>query len=56
MNDNQLDKIMESWKEQRAQKNAQFATDEKFQADFFVKAAELPVEKTAKKTIWPVVC
>jgi Ca-activated chloride channel family protein len=56
MNDNQLDKIMESWKEQRAPKDAQFANEEKFMADFFVKAAELPVEKTAKKTIWPVVC
>ncbi|MBO7090925.1 MAG: von Willebrand factor type A domain-containing protein, partial [Victivallales bacterium] len=56
MNDNQLDKIMESWKEQRAPKDAHFANEEKFMADFFVKAAELPVEKTAKKTIWPVVC
>ncbi|MBR4415646.1 MAG: von Willebrand factor type A domain-containing protein, partial [Victivallales bacterium] len=56
MNDNQLDKIMESWKEQRAPKDAQFVTEEKFTADFFAKAAELPVEKTAKKTFWPIVC
>ena len=55
MNDNQLDKIMESWKEQRSPKNAQFATEEKFTADFFTKAAQLPVEKTAKKTFWPIV-
>ena len=56
MNDNQVDKIMESWKEQRSSKDAQFETEEKFQADFFAKAAELPVEKTAKKTFWPIVC
>ena len=56
MNDNQLDKIMESWKEQRSPKDTQFATEEKFTADFFAKAAELPVEKTAKKTFWPIVC
>ena len=56
MNNNQLDKIMESWKEQRSPKNAQFATEEKFTADFFEKAAELPVEKTAKKTFWPIIC
>ncbi|MBR4370072.1 MAG: von Willebrand factor type A domain-containing protein, partial [Victivallales bacterium] len=56
MNNNQLDKIMESWKEQRSPKDTQFATEEKFTADFFEKAAELPVEKTAKKTFWPIVC
>ena len=55
MNDN-LDKTLEAWKEQRTPKDAQFASEEKFAADFFEKATELPVEKTAKKTIWPVVC
>ena len=55
MNDN-LDKTLEAWKEQRTPKDAQFESEEKFAADFFAKATELPVEKTAKKTIWPVVC
>ena len=55
MNDN-LDKKLDAWKEQRSPKDAQFASEEKFAADFFEKATWLPVEKVAKKTIWPVVC
>ena len=55
MNDN-LDKTLEAWKEQRTPKDAQFASEEKFAADFFEKAAQLPSEKIAKKTFWPIVC
>ena len=55
MNDN-LDKTLEAWKEQRSPKNAQFASEEKFAADFFEKAAQLPSEKIAKKSFWPIVC
>lgn len=55
MNDN-LDKTLEAWKEQRSPKNAQFASEEKFAADFLEKAAQLPSEKIAKKTFWPIVC
>ena len=55
MNDN-LDKQLEAWKEQRSPKDAQFTSEEKFAADFFEKAAQLPVEKVAKKTFWPIVC
>ncbi|MBR4899773.1 MAG: von Willebrand factor type A domain-containing protein [Victivallales bacterium] len=55
MNDN-LDKQLEAWKEQRSPKDAQFASEEKFAADFFEKAAQLPAEKDAKKTFWPIVC
>ncbi len=55
MNDN-LDKKLEAWKEQRSPKDAQFTSEEKFAADFFEKAAQLPEEKVAKKTFWPIVC
>ena len=55
MNDN-LDKRMEAWKEQRSPRDAQFVSEEKFAAYFFEKAAQLPSEKIAKKTIWPLVC
>ena len=55
MNDN-LDKTLEAWKEQRSPKDAQFSSEEKFAADFFAKAAQLPAEKIAKKSFWPVVC
>ena len=55
MNDN-LDKTLEAWKEQRTPKDAQFASEEKFAADFFEKAAQLPSEKIAKKSFWPIVC
>ncbi|MBR3650320.1 MAG: hypothetical protein IKN52_08715, partial [Victivallales bacterium] len=55
MNDN-LDKTLEAWKEQRTPKDAQFASEEKFAADFFEKAAQLPSEKIAKKTFCPIVC
>ena len=41
MNDN-LDKTLEAWKEQRTPKDAQFTSEEKFAADFFEKAAQLP--------------
>ncbi len=55
MNDN-LDKTLEAWKEQRSPKDVQFASEEKFAADFFEKAAQLPSKKIAKKTFWPIVC
>ncbi len=55
MNDN-LDKQLEAWKEQCSLKDVQFASEEKFAADFFEKAVQLPAEKVAKKTFWPVVC
>jgi Ca-activated chloride channel family protein len=55
MNDN-LDKKLEAWKEQRSPKDAQFTSEEKFTSDFFEKAAQLPAEKVAKKTFWPIVC
>ena len=55
MNDN-LDKTLEAWKEQRTPKDAQFASEEKFAADFFEKAAQLPSKKNAKKSFWPIVC
>ncbi len=55
MNDN-LDKTLEAWKEQCSPKDVQFASEEKFAADFFEKAAQLPSEKIAKKTFWPIVC
>ena len=55
MNDN-LDKTLEAWKEQRTPKDAQFESEEKFAADFFEKAAQLPSKKNAKKSFWPIVC
>ena len=55
MNDN-LDKTLEAWKEQRSLKDAQFESEEKFAADFFEKAAQLPSKKNAKKSFWPIVC
>ena len=55
MNDN-LDKKLEAWKEQRSPKDAQFTSEEKFAADFFEKAAQLPSKKNAKKSFWPIVC
>lgn len=55
MNDN-LDKTLEAWKEQRSPKDAQFESEEKFAADFFEKAAQLPSKKNAKKSFWPIVC
>lgn len=47
MNDN-LDKTLEAWKEQRTPKDAQFESEEKFAADFFEKAAQLPSKKMQK--------
>ena len=55
MNDN-LDKQLEAWKEQRSPKDAHFTSEEKIASDFFEKASQLPAEKVAKKTFWPVVC